>query len=667
MRPTRLIIKDFWSFEDLDLRFEDGAYLVQGENETEIESQESNGSGKSGLQTAMEYCILKTTSRKDKDSELIRFGCDEAYVAMEFECLVRKQTLFIERKINVKSGGAAQLSIDGDVKYKFDDRASDQIDKFLIEWIGVTKLDISNYFIVNKERYKSIFSMSNQEKIDLIGRFSGASILSGIDKDVEKEVKELNVEIEGLERQKQSSLSVIRTYRSEIRCEEERDFEDELKTLLNDLNEEKCGLEDSLDLSIKDRDDINKSISISSTAISKLESEIKSKNKNIETSEKQIEAASKVIKDSRSTLTELESAADELEKTKRAIKKKTDEVKTIIESIEIVLSGTIVCPKCKHEFLKDPKADIKEERATLKEASTLYTKFNDELNSAQKQIDDSNKEVQKKRDKLKELNDTLRIAQSDLDDLRSEVKKMNDTLNRQNREHSSLLSDLNILDRKIDKIRFKIAELKNRIATEKVAQIDEKRIKELWEKIRVESKNLLKLNKTIVKKKHEMQKTSCWTSDFKRFNMHLANESLYAMQSICNRMLETMKSDMRIRWEGYKIVGGKTKEEITPYIVREGEVRGFWGFSGGERARLDFAMIMTIQEMINSSNTYGGLQFLSTDEIGEGLDSLGLSLFMKSLEDFERPMLVTTHVVNRTISKNVLTIVKRNGISKIKE
>jgi len=123
---------------------------------------------------------------------------------------------------------------------------------------------------------------------------------------------------------------------------------------------------------------------------------------------------------------------------------------------------------------------------------------------------------------------------------------------------------------------------------------------------------------------------------------------------------------MQIRWEGMKMLSdGKLKEEINAIILRDLGQRKFKSLSGGERARLDYSMILTLQRMINYTNKYGGLDFLSTDETCEGLDALGLSDLMKSFSNLNKTILLTTHVVNRTISDNILLIRKVNGVSEI--
>jgi len=70
--------------------------------------------------------------------------------------------------------------------------------------------------------------------------------------------------------------------------------------------------------------------------------------------------------------------------------------------------------------------------------------------------------------------------------------------------------------------------------------------------------------------------------------------------------------------------------------------------------------------MVNSTHKYGGFQFLALDEVMEGLDSFGLNKMLKSLEQFDMPIWVTTHITEEQPYKNKMLVVKENGESTLK-
>ena len=69
--------------------------------------------------------------------------------------------------------------------------------KQILDWLGISKEDLFNYYIINSTRFKSFFGSSNREKVDLINRFSDSSIIDGLEKidNSKLEEEKENVEI----------------------------------------------------------------------------------------------------------------------------------------------------------------------------------------------------------------------------------------------------------------------------------------------------------------------------------------------------------------------------------------------------------------------------------------------------------------------------------------
>ena len=173
--------------------------------------------------------------------------------------------------------------------------------------------------------------------------------------------------------------------------------------------------------------------------------------------------------------------------------------------------------------------------------------------------------------------------------------------------------------------------------------------------------------KKITNKNDEIFKIQRWTQRFKDFKMYLAMEQLKNIQSRANEILKSMGSDLRLMIEGFKVdVKGKVKEEITPYVFRD-EMESFFYYSGGEQARTEIALILAIQQMINATKQYGGMQFLLVDEILESADSLGIENIISSIKFLKQSSIIVTHVpkINEEISQ--IRIIKENGISRLEE
>lgn len=170
-----------------------------------------------------------------------------------------------------------------------------------------------------------------------------------------------------------------------------------------------------------------------------------------------------------------------------------------------------------------------------------------------------------------------------------------------------------------------IEELKKQKAERPSIKDQEKAVEKL-------SKDIEEGNKKILDIKNGIFKVQQWDSRFKDFKMYLAMEQIKNIQSAANDVLKKMKSDLRLMIEGFKRnANGTLKEEITPYVFRD-EMESFFFYSGGEQARVEVALIIAIQSMINATKQYGGMDFLLLDEVLESSDSLGIENIIASTE-----------------------------------
>lgn len=676
MQITKIKSTNFLSFKELNYDFESKPILIQGENLSD-DSQESNGSGKSALQAAIEFALFKTTSRKVRDIELIHFGENECLVQLTIECPMRNQSILIERKVKLKGSGESQLSINGIVKYAFDDKMVKEIDKFIIEWLGISAEDLQNYFIINKERYKSFFSSSNREKIEMINRFSNAKLIDGVDKEVQVDVDQLNKELDQYKSMKVSIISKVKTLKEQVDLELSRDLkkesEDEITAIKEKIEETSWGLSDRSESIQAERlaqpgrrdriKELQEVIAGNSEIITQVTEQLE------KLSETDYSKDLEVIDAQLSSLSQVKS-----EKTgsKQKLIKSKSEIESILNEIERNITGSVSCPKCNHRFLVgDPDIDIEGEETAKIETQQLLKNTQESIALILLSIDQLDI-----KESLIYKNKTVVLEQdAELSKKKRELRTKIENISKNNTETNALINDIQqLIDKsklKIERlegeyrnIQLEIAALEESIKNVKEKEIDQVRITEIKSLMRSEGGKLRDTNYSIKRKNNQIFEVSQWIFNFKKFNMFLANQSLKVIQGYCNKFLQDVRSDIQIRWEGIKMLAsGALKEEITAYILRDSEQRDFWSFSGGERARMEFAMILTLQRMINQTHKYGGLDFVSIDEVFEGMDAQGLSDLMKSLSQSSKTILLTTHVVNKSIGENILLIRKINGVS----
>ena len=244
MRLEKVIAKNFLTYDELEYVIEDRPLSVQGRNLTD-EGQASNGSGKSGIQTIIEFCITAQNSRGVRDNELVSYGYDKANAELVASCDIRKERIDIQWTIKFK--GSNLLTI---TKQKYDG-AWEEISfsnlndgkKWILNWFDISKEDLFNYFLINKARFKSFFESSNKDKVDLINRFSDASIVEGLE-DIDTD--ELTSQLATNQTTIIQTQTRIEVKLEEINVESSRNFEEELEEILEDIDDDITSKSDAI-------------------------------------------------------------------------------------------------------------------------------------------------------------------------------------------------------------------------------------------------------------------------------------------------------------------------------------------------------------------------------------------------------------------------------------
>lgn len=715
MRLTRLVLKDFISYEDLDYVFEEKPLLVQGINLTD-DGQKTNGVGKSVIPTAIEQCIAGTNSRGVNDSELIMYGRQQSIIKLFAECDIRKERIQIENVINLKGSNQfiVKLQNYGEKTWEpADYSTSPEGKKFVSDWFAITKEDLFNYFIINNTRFKSFFASSNTEKVGLVNRFSDASIVQGIE---DIDLKELDEQKESYTKLVNSVLGKIELIETNIKEQQERDFSVELQEKSEEFDEEIEEVEteiDELKTVIKNRilqkpiieekvKELEKSKSQNLTKKLEIEEEVEKINEEVTKSLKTVEEAKTLLTNFKEVDFKKEKLIFETDKElelEEKIKLKTEKetkvlIKTkvlkLLEDLEVKLSGVITCPSCSHKFLLDGdlvKLQEKEKTATKlkKDVESFIEKKESEIQLVLNKISKIEENISLINTRQSKWNEDKSKLSVSLNSSTESLNKIKANLNSKELELKTLelkentrLSNIKSEQDKLTKIdsENKSTEEKITVKREKISNLEDQKTKleegdnkeqleKLNESLIIQRKTLSGHQKNLSWVEEEIANKKQWALNFKQFRMFLANKSLGVIEYHCNRYLQEMSSDLIVKVEGFKVLAdGTSKEEITCKIIRNIE-RNFKSFSGGERGRLLFASILANRFMINETHPYGGLDFLSIDEVFEGVDSEGLLSLIESAKLLSIPVLLITHVSVEE-DDNVLTIVKENGVSKIK-
>jgi len=668
MELISITAKNFQSFQELEYTFLSGEpVLILGENKSDT-GQESNGSGKSVMVSVIEMCLLHTTSKKANDKELVMWGETQSNVSLTIHCPIRKETMLIERIISVKNGGQSQLSINGIIKYAFEDNMVREIDKSIIDWIGISAEDLQNFFILSKFKYKSFFDASNTQLVQLIGRFSNSSIIDGIDKDIIKETEEKEKVLLKKNDEKNEIFGMIKVHEENLNIE--------LTTDKKELVENEIRRIDYLIIDEGEKiGNFDKKVLDNITLITTYEDKLLDQLSSLQKANLEIQ---KLNKDTTDFETRFKAVDDKVvqtkeEKEKYELKKSTlskdySEVSQILTEIDLNIRGSVTCPKCQHQFIVGKEdIDIEEEKVAHKQTSAILEELNKSLAEVKVTIEAFDPTLRNlRRDRV--------VIETEENELRTQKRNIQNSIINLEREKGSLENNIQLCKDKnettksyIKDCKAKIEELELSKVTVTVDKFDNKaRIASIKENI-ISCNNKIKQIETessIIN--DEIFEIKKWSFTFKEFIQFLSAKTLKILEGYANKFLFDIHSDLRVELSGYKIKSdGTLSDKITATVIRDGEAHSIGTFSGGEHDRLEAAMIDCVSHAINSTHKYGGLSFLSLDEIFNSSDGLGIKLLTDSYLELKKNVLITTHVPHNQYGCQVLKVTKENRVSSI--
>jgi DNA repair exonuclease SbcCD ATPase subunit len=614
-------VKNIGPIEKISYNFSNKVVLLTGENLTD-EGQDSNGSGKSFLLESMCYALIGSSFRKVTDSELVNEDEKEAEIYFELYNKPLNRLLTINRYVysNSKSSRLT-IAINGQEQATI--TSVNEGNKFILDELGLSREDILNYFFISKEKYTSFFSSSDTAKKELISRFSKADIVEEVFPEIEKDQLLVREEIQIIER------GILKCDASIETLQEQNDPE-ELERL-KALNDEKIfEINESIDQLEKSLLDLENN----NTELGKALFEVKEQ---LQKTKSTIEIENKI----KNKTISMEEVRVEIIKM-RKIEKEANE---ILGYLEVNLSGVVECPKCKHEFnVSDPEFDIKEGRV------------------AKVEVEDNIKEI---KSELSELSHVKMV------ELENEISTLKDEINKQKRIKNEFEIKINTYSNSIENNNLKKKTIGHTIKSKKesVVELQNKVFQNTENAPKIESLKVLKekYQKQLDEELANLQFYENWLLNFENFKTFLVNKSLNSITSFTNIYLEKLGSSIRVKFEGHKEINkGRTKrEKINVRVFKFGEDKGNYGkLSGGEKARVEVAVILAISNLINCSSPNGGLDLVIIDEILESLDSTGIKSTLKAIQNVDQHVMLVTHgkVENRE-GFSELRMVKLNNKS----
>lgn len=623
--PQKLLVKNLLSHKLSTYEFYQGkATMIRGINDCD-EEQESNGSGKSAILEGISLAIVGSPLRDASAKDLIREGEDSAEIEFIMNNSKTGQTMSIYRCFYANTKSAElQVSINDKILGDIDSVRSG--DKLILDTIGITREDLLNYYLLSSEKYMPFLKMSDTKKKEMIGRFSQADLIDptilSVDTDItskSSDIQEVNTDIAKIE-------AKIEVYEKEMSDFDLKDAQERRAANIKTLKEELVDKEAAVKADNEEMDALKKKLAKC------VEDKAAFPKVDYEEEYLAIKKKEKVF-------------SEELSELKEDLKIGQEK----LAKYELQLLGVITCPKCSHEFNEGEDVDIEKLRKSK-------TKLIGNISLIKEDIEDVELDIQKK-----VTNKRNTITEKE-DIQKGEIKRLNKAI-------SDAEDDIETKARALKRSQTAVEDCEANIKTlETEPIIDgteayETKIKEL--KVSQES-----FTETLDKENSRMLQLEELKATFVKFKTHLSNKAIGAIEAHANQYLEKTGTDITIQLDGYKMTKAKKiKENISATIFRNGEEKGCLGkFSGGEKARIELALIMAPQKLINMNCESGGLDLLFLDEVIEAVDSSGIGGIMKSLNSTGQTILVITHGTFDQAYPYMVDIVKQpDGISIIKQ
>lgn len=632
--PKYLKLENFISHKQTTFSFKQGEVVVlSGKNEDDS-SQESNGSGKSGIVEGMAFVLTGSYFRSIKTvDELILNNSSYSKVSTEFYNTKTKKTLFIERVIFVAKSKSSQLlvKVNNEIP-SYINQTAGKVDtndgnKAILYELDISKKDLFNYFIISKKKHINFFDMTDREMKEVIGRFSNSNMIDGLDKSVEIDLLT-----------QENALREIELDRSRLDGKEEM-----LNQRLDEVDKEQ------LDSSIIDeyKRQLKQTSILYKESQNKLSQFLIAYNK----------AKSKYNSHSFDN-TDYDKKISKVNASIEAQQKQIDKYKSLIASLKgnynkltTFLKNTIKCPNCSHEF------NSTHLKVSVSEMAIKKQQTSESINRNQQTVQEL---TQQQNESYEER---IAVLQNKKQNQKIEIqlqKQVDLTLKDKQREENTF----NSLEKAINELEDKI----NNFDISYWEELRESKKAKIREKKQQILRNRRKLNQQEVDIGAKLERFKQWRMRFKQFQTHLANKSIGAIESYTNRYLKEIRSHLTILIDGITITkAGKIREKINVQVCKNGELIGSYGkLSEGESVRVNVCNILAKQKLINMNSSSGGLDLLLLDEIVESVDSEGIYQISEALNGLNQTIVMITHATNNRPVPNQVWVIKSQGISKIK-
>jgi DNA repair exonuclease SbcCD ATPase subunit/DNA repair exonuclease SbcCD nuclease subunit len=648
--------KNFLSLGDVNLKIENGFTLISGLN---LDTNDSNGSGKTSLFEAIYWCLFGETTRGLTGDDVIRRGCKDCYVELILDWPEYNTCYTVSR--SRKDG----LSVTQQDEVEACDCTTGlkQIDRqlFLEEQVlGFDKNVFKSSCYFSQENILMFTSLSDVEKTNMLTKLLGFETYVDLYEAVFDKIKKSNLEIERIERDKQEAGNQIKNNQSKIEILDRNiaNCQSNIARITSSISDCKqliLDMESYADLPV-DEVDFRLLIDQKSVEIEEIEKLVEEYDRQIDDQKtKYNELNNKLIL----TRAERNAAMSEIEVKRSEINNLTSSESSLGEK----------CDKCGAVISKD-NIDV-----FVQEKEEVITFFNKGIKDIDGRIGAITNELQDVSNKIAELQNTRLGIGNRLRVARAELKDLNDKQVQHQAKVAQFNKDKELRESKISGQRDLINTYQAQIGMYTTdidkSQGDKNKYTELiveWDnKASQLSLNIEDINKTI-------NILEFWKKSFSPSGIRtlLLDRFCNEFNSVVNEYLSTVSAGtMSITVSPTKTLkSGEERNKIGLDIYMNGVLVKYESLSGGEKRRVDISICLTMNRWVRMKYQLnrGLLGILILDELFAYVDGLGEETIATVLtnEGLDKAVYVVSHTADlNSYGDRMLTVVKRNGVSEL--
>lgn len=607
MQPVYIEIHNFKSIKDIKLdltKFKDKTVLIQATNEDDAGAL-SNRGGKSNLMKALVWGLFGVSFIEGTSDEITTYGEKETFVIVRFDTGAE-----IERRFKNKAQTFFYRK-----NGKDESDSNKDAEALFLKDIG---LDTKNKAIISNGVYLNtgVDNLISSTAGDRLKTMTEWFDLSRYDKAVEYARSKL--------KEWQTELSVIDSEREKAQLAQAS--LEENKTKLVQIEQDIRDLKDK-EIKLRDRQKDFDNYSGLSGNLFLLEEKLREiKDENTDTEEAK-KAFSKI------DIKALEDEKEKLTKEKNEFLEKRAKIREKLNDLRSQLVNPLTCPHCGTSLVLNNKelseVSVEANNKIKKELVELESSLEEPAPKSPDYLEPQIREYYR----LKPFSEKAIIQTGDIE---TQIKDLKAKIETKPKDYSTELKELN---QKMMDLSFIKGEIQSKVSSceeliEKLPELEES------------SKRLTELSRLALLWAGERNKVGIFQQlKSLTFSKIITNLSLYVNNILTNHFF--IQSTIKIE---------STAKGIEIYQVVDGEAHPVSSMSAGERARVAFALALSLKKFYSTK-----LDILIADETFSSLDSTGMEFVIGTMNTFSGMKFLISHV--HCENEYQINLVKKDGVT----